>query len=251
MSDQGDARPTQTLLTDSLIVAAVPVLGYYAAYLYVEQQAWVLGIPDAFVSVSFDFVLATGVGIGIALLIFLIIIMAMFAKNPNVFGNKTFQGIWIDSMTIPACIALGILASWNWYYIALLVIAVPLIALVQWPNVRVIAGIKKKASLEEIESSMSGFLDTPLDRRLGFPVLFLVIAAFDICLGAKAAGGFSAAGRTWYWVEAGNPKNILLAKYGDDLIFKNKRTGAMTVKVVGKDEIPPLVAANIGTQGVN
>jgi hypothetical protein len=250
MSDNGE-RYKQILLTDSLIVAAVPVLGYYAAYFYLEQQAWTLGIPDSLVSVSFDFVLKVGVGVGIALLILLIIMLAMVAKNRDIFGDTISRAIWIDLLATPGCVALGVLASWSWYYIGLVLLAVGVFSLVQLGSVRVSVGLKQKKSVAEIKASVAGLIDTPMDKRVGIPVLFLMIVAFDICVGAKAIGKINAEGQTWYWVEAANRKHVLLAKYGDDLIFKDGRSGAISVKVLGKDTIPPLVAAKVGQMNVN
>ena len=251
MSHQGSEQSTRTLLTESMIVATVPIIGYYAAYFYLREQAWILGISESFVSVSFDFVLAIGAAVGVALLILLMIIISMLARNPDAFGSAAMKANWMSLLVTPGCVAVGILASWSWYYVGLVVLAAWLFQLVELGQNMVLVGFNNKKSWPEIEASAARLVNTPIDRRVGVPVLFLLIVAFDICVGAKAVGAFNAEMQTWYLVEAGNAKSILLAKYGDDLIFKNKVTGAMTVKVLGKDEIPPLVAAKVGMMAVN
>jgi hypothetical protein len=74
-----------------------------------------------------------------------------------------------------------------------------------------------------------------------------VIASIVI---STEVGRAKASFQTHYFVSLTQPREVLLARYGDVLVFRRGNSPAVVIRVIGKDGIPQLAKVRTGSMAI-
>jgi len=206
-------------LTEGLIVAGIPAVGYWLAYLYERGYSGYFGTPVSYIQVDVDTAIGATLGMLGSLVfvyIFVNIIYILFPRNLNktvrnlilrlLYVTVFFVGV---AVSLPARNYLGVFVFW------LLVVFVETV----WP---LVTHRKTKGYLSKIEAqqNLDETADTLTNRAATiFPKTFAVaFLLFLFSWAAHTIGGASARLENEFWQPAGDRSLVVIRHYSDFLI---------------------------------
>lgn len=245
-------RLTASLISDAALIGGITILGYLTTYSYLSGQADALDIPIVLVSVSLETCLT------VLAIILIFIMYAIFAVNfvmaaipERLHTSALLRLCSVLLLTFVLILAAGAFINRAAYLFVILPILLtayllgsPFLEKKEGRNYfqRLNDRLERNAKSVHRRNPQNW-----LDVRLGFPVTgILIVPLFAVFVGnvfGRAEGQFN----THYFATLSRPPEILLARYGDVLVFRRLGTTTFIIRVVGKDQIPPLTETQTGS----
>lgn len=244
-------REKSALLREAVVIAAVPALGWTAAYVYDFGRAQALGIPTALISVSLSDVLHTAVAVLAVLAILFQFVLSLLNFNRPM--SSLFEALSRRWELAPvALIVPGLVvarASWLWWvyflggYLGTILLSMVLSR---------IAFAFKHSRGRLSAATATEFQWTATDNLLEKLGLSNFISAFVVGLAllyAFAAGIGSGVNQSVYF-EIPNTHYVLVADYSGNLVFEShsgsKLNGDVLVVPAADRQETKLVAERLG-----
>ena len=253
-SELGDLgkKLTASLVSDAVFIGVITILGYLFTYAYLISRAHVLGIPELLVSVSLEMCLVVILALMIISFILTLIVNVTMSEIPE----RLRQNILLRTGTLLSVMSIGIILFGLFTNPVLFgVLIFPVLAVGYCAIVPLLEPKDGRTYFQRLNDKLEANAKIArarkssdwLDAHLGFKMKWvLLIPFFGICAFfevGKADGEFT----TYYFVTSSNPPEVLLSHYGDMLVFRRLGSSAITIRVIGKDEIPPLTYMHTGS----
>ena len=248
-------RLIASLVSDAAFLGGLTFLGYLITYTYMTAEAQVLGIPVMLVSVSLEPCLFV--------VLSLLLIVYLFAFLANAIGYTIPERFERDSlaraiallvlMTVVIVAAGTLLRPMFFLFLSAPLIGVGYYAIAPLLEPKTgrtyLRRLREKFEVNRktaLENKKPQWLEARFGLRLGW---VLLVPAFGIMI-AHQFGRFEGALTTRYFATPSTPPEVLIARYGDMLVFRHMGSPAVTIRVIGKDEIPPLASTTTGSMAV-
>jgi hypothetical protein len=249
---QSSQKLATLLASDAIAVGGVTLWGYMVSFLYVQARALRLGIPEGFTHVSVDNVFSAIFFLVIAFLILIIFEMLTSLLEETLFKVCVFlAGIVLLAMA-------GIITEKFLSFRFFLVEGIPLLCLLypiafsrhlQPPSASFVQ--RYTTGVDLIFSGLSHALNNFwVSRQLGNAAGWIMMILFLSVAVARMAGLADAQFRVQYFVSVDDPSLVFLDRDGDLLLFRQVGSPNLTVKVIGKDQIPRLSSKRIGSMAL-
>ena len=252
-------RLVETLFSEAVIVGGLTLLGYVVAYGYLIGEADALGIPLRLVSVSLENVLP-------------VVLILILLSGPALIWGEILADIWHEgaALVLKRRVSREITMLVSWFvvgvaggalitpifYVVMAMAAFGLLIILVPPLIwrsqggRYIDRLEAKSeTAARIAPGKSRFGKRFATWAGGRAVLLLVLCFLSIAA-ATFMGSAFARQATYYFASLDQPSEILLVRYGDLLIFRPEGTAEITIRVIGKDDIPRLVRKQIGSMAL-
>ena len=216
-------------LTEGLVVAGIPAVGYWLAYLYELGYSRFFRIPVSYIRVDLGTVIGATLGMLGSLMFVYIFVSVLFISIWN-YINKTIRYNLIHLMMITLFFTvMGIIAPRNsyiaififWLFFVFVEFGYPLIT--QRKTKGYINKIQAQQDLDSTAGTLTNIIMTRSPR-----IFALVFLLYLFSMAAWLTGGVTARFETEFWAPEGDSPLVVVRHYGDTLIaaryFPNSKT---------------------------
>lgn len=245
-------RIASLLASDAALIGGLTILGYLVAYSYQIGKAYSLDIPIVLVSVSLETCLLVLAALLVSIFFAVTVVNLVMAVIPErLHGNILLRVGAVLFFTSASAISAGAFLNRAAY----LFVIVPIILIGYFSVLPFLENKGGRTYFQRLNDRLernakSANQRAPgdwLDARLGLPIgwmlwipVFATVVSYEC---GRAEGQFD----TRYFATLSRPPEVLLERYGDMLVFRRLGTTTVTIKVVGKDQIPPLAEMHTGS----
>ena len=243
------------LFSDPIIIGGLTVLGYLMAFSFVSGEADALGIPPALITVSLENILTALISL-LAFLGLISMVVDMFMSNMSrrVLDSTLFSPI-ANTIALAIISGLGGLLVSPLSYLFEVFPVIFLCILLIAPLYYRTYGDTYLERLIKIAEAREKFRRDPerrpwLLKRIGAGPVWVMGAVIASIVISTEVGRAKASFQTHYFVSLTQPREVLLARYGDVLVFRRGNSPAVVIRVIGKDGIPQLAKVRTGSMAI-
>ena len=249
-------RLIASLISDAAFIGGLTILGYLITYSYLTSRAETLGVPEMLVSVSAETCLFVIFALVISSLFLVTVVNVAIGAIPK----RLHRSVLIQNGALPLSLMVAVIIAASLsvtpMLFGLLIIPILLaacLAIVPFFEPKDGRNYFQRLN-DKLEANAKIAPDSKpfewLGSHTGVKIMWLMLVPFIGIWVGHELGKADAEFTTRYFVTSAKPPEVLLSHYGDILVFRQIGSPTITIKVIGKDEIAPLVTMQTGSMAI-